>query len=193
MPGLTPNGLPPQRNDLMQHSGSDGDDSIPEQEKIEKQSTSIEQKYHDLQLAHENLQLVHNKLQLAHKSLGGELRRVQELDFKARKKYLAEPHGTVSQRFLDVFRMSTDWARDYFRININSFCLDDHELFKTHLGAVSWEGTDWTRKRELNVSHLVQAVVAEVLARRILLSSFAGCSSSFRHEFGQLYEEMRKG
>lgn len=197
MPGLTPNGLPPQRDvpEPMGHVGGDGDSirELEEIEKIERYPTPIEQKYRDLQLAHSNLQLAHNKLQLTHNSLGSELRRLQELDFNARKKDQAEPHGTISQRFLDVFRMSTDWARDYFRIHINLFCLDDHELFKKHLSAVSWEGTDWTRRRELNVSHLVQAVVAEVLARRILLSPFAGCPKSFRHEFGQLYEVMLKG
>lgn len=192
MPGLAPNSLPTQRDipEPMGHVGSDGMEEI---EKIERYPTPIELKHQDLQLAHSNLQLAHNKLQLAYNSLGSELRRLQELDFNARKKDQAEPHGTTSQRFLNVFRMSTDWARDYFKIHINLFCLDDHELFKKHLTAVSWEGTDWTKKRELNVSHLVQAVVAEVLARRILLSPFAGCPSSFRHEFGQLYEVMLKG
>lgn len=192
MPGFTPNaGLyPPQHNkpEPVQNLG----EGVQMPVKFETPPPSIEQQYQDLQLAHKNLQLEHNGLQQTHNNLKSEFRRLQESDFKARKKDQSEPHDTVSKRFLDVFRMSTDWARDYFKINIGSFSLDDHELFKRHLGAVSWS-SDWTRKRELNVSHLVQAVVADVLARRILLSPFAGCPRSFSHEVGQLYEAMLKG
>lgn len=181
MPGLTPNDLSPQGNT---EPVPNPEESEQKAVKFEIPSVSIEQQYHDLQLAHKNLQLEHNKLE-------SEFRRLQESEFKARKKDQAEPHESVSQKFLDVFRISTDWARDYFRIDIRSFCVDDHELFKMHLDAVSWE-SDLTRKRELNVSHLVQAVVADVLARRILLSPFAGCPRSFTHEVGQLYEAMLK-
>lgn len=192
MPGLTPNvGLySPQHNkaEPVQNLG----EGVQIPAKFETPPPSIEQQYQDLQLAHRNLQLEHNSLQQTHNNLKSEFRRLQESEFKARKKDQSEPHDTVSQRFLDVFRMSTDWARDYFKINIGYFSLDDHELFKKHLDAVCW-GSDWTRKKELNVSHLVQAVVADVLARRILLSPFAGCPHSFSHEVGQLYEAMLKG
>lgn len=189
MPGLTPNDLSPQENTepVLNPEESEQKAVI-----FEIPSVPIEQQYYDLQLAHRNLQLEHNGLLQTHNKLKSEFRRLQESEFKARKKDQAEPHESVSQQFLDVFRISTDWARDYFRIDIRSFCVDDHELFKMHLGAVTWE-SDLTRKRELNVSHLVQAVVADVLARRILLSPFAGCPRSFAHEVGQLYEAMLKG
>lgn len=189
MPGLTPNGLSPQENTEL---APNPEESEQKAVTFEIPFVSIEQQYHDLQVAHKNLQLEHNGLQQAHNKLKSEFRRLQESEFKARKKDQAEPHESVSQQFLDVFRISTGWARDYFKIDIRSFCVDDHELFKMHLSGVSWK-SDLTRKRELNVSHLVQAVVADVLARRILLSPFAGCPSSFTHEVGQLYEAMLKG
>lgn len=176
----TPNGLSSKGSGIkaVEHTESDGD-PIQKLAKIEKQYASTQKKYLDLLDDH--------------KKLRDELKRLQEQDFRARKKDQSEPHDVVSRQFLDVFRMSTDWARDYFKINIKSFHLDEHELFKEHLEKVLWGDSGWAGKSRFNVSHLVQAVVAEVLARRILLLPFGACPPSFKHDFGQLYEGMLEG
>lgn len=140
---------------------------------------TVEQRYHDLQLAHKRLQ--------------DELKRLQHQDFNARNKDEGQSHHVVSAQFLDVFRQSTDWARDYFKIPFTSFRIAEYELFMKNLDGVLCGGCDWSRKKKMNVSHLVQAVVADVLARRILLPQFAGCPGSARHEFCQMYDVMLKG
>lgn len=140
----------------------------------------IEQKYHDLQLAHKRLQQ--------------ELKQLQYEDFNnARDKNEGQSHYVVSAQFLDMFRMSTDWARDYFNIPFSVFRIDEHELFAKNLERVLCAGCEWPKKKKMNVSHLVQAVVAEILARRILLSQFVGCPTPARHVLGQIYDAMLEG
>lgn len=143
-------------------------------------ATPIEQKYHDLQLAHKRLQQ--------------ELKQLQHEDFNnARNKNEGQSHHVVSAKFLDMFRMSTDWARDYFKIPFSAFRIEEHELFAKNLERVLCAGCEWPKKKKMNVSHLVQAVVAEILARRILLSQFVGCPTSAQHVLGQIYDAMLEG
>lgn len=140
---------------------------------------AIEQMYHDLQLAHKQLQQ--------------ELKRLQRSDFNTRAKAEGKSHHNVSAQFLDMFQLSTVWARDYFKIPFGVFRIDEHELFAASLDRVLCGGCKWPKKKKMNVSHLVQAVVADILARRILLLQFAGCSPSTRHVLGQIYDAMLKG
>lgn len=140
---------------------------------------AIEQMYQDLQLAHKHLQQ--------------QLKRKQHEDFNAHAKDEGQSHQNVSDQFLDMFRLSTAWARDYFKIPFSEFRIDEHELFAASLERVLCGGCQWPKKKKMNVSHLVQAVVADILAQRILLLQFVGCSPSTRHVLGQIYDAMLKG
>lgn len=141
---------------------------------------AIEQMYHDLQLAHKQLQQ--------------ELKRLQHKDYNARARdEEGQSHYNVSGKFLDMFLLSQTWARDYFKIPFGVFRIDEHELFAASLDRVLCGGCKWPKKKKMNVSHLVQAVVADILARRILLLQFVGCSPSTRHVLDQIYDAMLKG
>lgn len=173
MPSLTSNGVSvPDRTDEDQLRSAEKPRNNPS-------SPTIEQKYHDLELAHKRLQQ--------------EVKQLQLKDFKARDKDEGQSHHAVSAQFLDIFQLSTDWAREYFKVPFSAFRIDEHELFAKNLDRVLCGGCHWSKKKKTNVSHLVQAVVAELLARRILLSQFAGCSKSAEHVLGQIYNTMLKG
>lgn len=174
MPSSTSNGL-------SVHSASTEAVIGTDEDKIRNaaNNSTIEQKYYDLQIAYKHLE--------------DELKRMQQEDFNARNNDEGQSHYVVSAQFVDVFRLSTDWARDYFKIPFSAFRIDEHELFMKNLDGVLCGGCHWPKKKKMNVSHLVQAIVAELLARRILLPQFSGCSESTRHEFGQIYDAMLKG
>lgn len=104
-----------------------------------------------------------------------------------------ESHITTSDRFFDVFQQSTAWARDYFKIPFHDFKIGNHKRFEKSLERVMCEGGSWANKKRMNVSHLVEAVVADLLVSRILQPQFAGCSESARHEFGRIFDVMLKG
>lgn len=158
-----------------------------------QQSTDVRDDYAGLKDAFDDLKIRFNDVQDDLRASREELKRLQEQDFIIRSQDGIESHDKVSQQFLNVFRMSTDWARDYFKIDCKSFCLDEHELFKQHLKGVLWDESTVIKKKKLNVRFLVQAVVADVIARRILLSPFGACASSIREDFSLFYEEMLKG
>lgn len=162
-------------------NGVSGEDTLSIMETTDSSPPpiTIEQMYHDLQLAHKQLQQ--------------ELKRLQYKDFNAHTKNDGPSHYNVSAQFLDMFRLSTAWARDYFKIPFGVFRIDEHELFAASLDRVLCGGCKWPKKKKMNVSHLVQAVVADILARRILLLQFVGCSPSTRQVLDQIYDAMLKG
>lgn len=161
--------------------GAVDEDKLRNAVKLQNNSSSpvFEQKYHDLLLVHKQLQQ--------------ELKRLQLRDFNARDKDEGQSHHVVSEKFFDTFQLSTNWARDYFKVPFNAFQIGEHELFAENLNRVLCGGCQWLNKKRMNVSHLVQAVVAEVLTRRILLAQFAGCPQSVKHVLGQIYDAQLKG
>lgn len=136
---------------------------------------------------------LYHDLLLAHKQLQQEMKQLQHKDFNARDKDEGQSHHAVSAQFLDTFQSSTDWARDYFKVPFSAFRIDEHKLFAENLDRVLCGRCRWANKKKMNVSHLVQAVVAEILARRIILAQFAGCPQSAKHVLGQIYDAKLKG
>jgi hypothetical protein len=111
----------------------------------------------------------------------------------ATKQQDIEPHEAISAQFESVFQRCEDWARRYFRIEIRDFPVEEFPLFAREVKLVLWKGVNWKYKKCFRVSHLVQAVLGNLLVRKIFECPFLGCVSDFRREFRNLYEIKLKG
>ena len=122
-----------------------------------------------------------------------DLREVQEREYAAAKLQDIESHEVVSAQFENLFRRCESWARRYFKLGVKDFRIEEFPLFAYELELVSWSDTNWKDKKYFKLSHLVQAVLGNILARKIFECPFAGCSRDFRREFRGLYEAKLRG
>ena len=122
-----------------------------------------------------------------------DLREVQEREYAATKQENIESHDVVSARFENLFRRCESWARRYFKLSVGDFRTEEFPHFAHELDLVSWSDTNWKGKKYFKLSHLVQAVLGNILARKVFKCPFAGCAREFRREFLDLFEVKLRG
>ena len=122
-----------------------------------------------------------------------DLREVQEREYAAAKQQDIESHEVVSAQFEKLFRRCESWARRYFKLGVGDFRIAEFPPFAHELDLVSWSDTNWKGKKYFKLSHLVQAVLGNILVRKVFECPFAGCSRDFRREFRGLYEFKLRG
>ena len=122
-----------------------------------------------------------------------DLREVQEREYAATKQENIESHEVVSARFENLFRRCESWARRYFKLGVKDFRIEEFPPFAQELELVLWSDTNWKDKKYFKLSHLVQAVLGNILVRKVFECPFAGCSRDFRREFLDLFEVKLRG
>ncbi|KAH0614800.1 uncharacterized protein H6S33_000436 [Morchella sextelata] len=157
----------------------------------------------------ENVEVQLQKLEAEKQELE---RKIQDLEKKVKKeedlKQLQEQESTkgkdddskslerIVQSLDAVFDSSIEWAREYFEIDVKGFKIDKFPQFKVELGWVTWNDS-WRTKDHLNVSHLVQAVVADRLAMEFFWPGahgkpFQGCEEGFQKSCNEIFQVMLK-
>lgn len=158
----------------------------------------------------ENVEVQFQKLEAEKQELE---RKIQDLEEKVKKeedlKQLQEQESAkdkdddskslerIVQSLDAVFDSSIEWAREYFEIGVKGFKIDKFPQFKVELGWVTWNDS-WRTKDHLNVSHLVQAVVADRLAMEFFWPGahgkpFQGCEEGFQKSCNEIFQVMLKG
>ncbi|KAG0633162.1 hypothetical protein HOY80DRAFT_913843 [Tuber brumale] len=117
-----------------------------------------------------------------------ELRQFQTQEYEKTKGVAREPHEAISSQFREVFRQCSDWARDYFKIKMADFDIRKFPEFKRELEEVSWGDSDWGSKELFKASHLVQAVLGNMICDQIFSSPFSGTPPDFYQHFQDMYE-----
>ncbi|KAG0124761.1 hypothetical protein HOY82DRAFT_673416 [Tuber indicum] len=117
-----------------------------------------------------------------------ELRQLQAQDYERSKGATGELHEAISSQFRKIFAQCSRWARDYFNIKMVDFDISKFPEFKRELEEVSWSNSDWGSKVLFNASHLVQAVLGNMICDQIFSSPFSGTPQGFRQEFQDMYE-----
>jgi len=117
-----------------------------------------------------------------------ELRKFQTQEYEKTKSAARESHEAISSQFREIFRQCSDWARDYFNIKIAEFDISKFPEFRKELEEVSWDNSDWGSKELFKASHLVQAVLGNMICRQIFLSPFSGTPPNFYRQFQDMYQ-----
>ncbi|PUU75809.1 hypothetical protein B9Z19DRAFT_1130733 [Tuber borchii] len=117
----------------------------------------------------------------------GELKRFQTQEYERSRGIARESHEAISSQFQEIFRRCSDWARDYFNIKIVDFHISKFPEFKRELEEVSWDNSDWSSKELFKASHLVQAVLGNMICREIFSSPFWGTPLDFHRQFEDMY------
>ena len=116
-----------------------------------------------------------------------ELKQFQTQEYEKTKGVARESHEAISSQFREIFRQCSDWAKDYFNIKIVDFDISKFPGFRKELEEVSWGNSDWGSKKLFKASHLVQAVLGNMICRRIFSSPFSGTPPDFHQQFEDLY------
>lgn len=177
---------------LRDHNGGDPPPTSISVKRVQ-QLEQVEKDYYDLQAEYHKLETKVQKLEDKLQTQRKELKRLQAADFASRKKTSVKSHDVISQSLDEIFSKSVDWSREYFKIDFRHFSIDEFPSLKKYMEWVSWEDSNWRAKKFLNVSHLVQAMIADLLATDILQWPFDGCEKGFLQHCGDLYEVMLNG
>ena len=117
-----------------------------------------------------------------------ELKQFQTQEYEKTRGVARESHEVISSQFREIFRQCADWARDYFNIKIVDFDIRRFPEFKRELEEVSWDSSDWGSKELFKASHLVQAVLGNMICRQIFSSPFSGTPPNFHRQFQDMYK-----
>ncbi|PWW74263.1 hypothetical protein C7212DRAFT_365280 [Tuber magnatum] len=117
-----------------------------------------------------------------------ELKKIQTQEYQKTRGVLRESHEAISSQFREIFRQCSDWAKDYFKIKMADFDIRKFPDFKKELEEVSWGSSDWGSKVHFKASHLVQAVLGNMICKRIFSSPFRGTPPEFYQQFQDMYE-----
>jgi len=117
-----------------------------------------------------------------------ELKQFQTQEHEKTRGVARESHEAISSQFQEIFRQCADWTRDYFNIRIVDFDISKFPEFKRELEEVSWNNSDWGSKELLKASHLVQAVLGNMICGRIFSYPFSGTPPNFYRQFQHMYE-----
>ena len=120
-------------------------------------------------------------------------RKNEERKYAATKKQDIESDEVVSAQFGNLFRRCRRWTWKYFKLSAADFRIEDFPLFARELELVSWVDTNWKDKKYIQVRHLVEAVLGNILVGMVFKCPFAGCARDFRHEFLDLFETKLRG
>ena len=117
-----------------------------------------------------------------------ELKQLQSQEYEKSRSAARESHEAISSQFREIFRQCADWARDNFNIKTVDFDISKFPEFKRELEEVSWDNSDWNSKKLFKVSHLVQAVLGNMICDRIFSSPFSGTPLDFYRQFQDMYD-----
>ena len=117
-----------------------------------------------------------------------ELKQFQTQEYEKTRGVARESHEAISSQFQEIFRQCAGWARDYFNIKIVDFDISKFPGFGKELEEVSWDNSDWGSKKLFKASHLVQAVLGNMICDRIFFSPFYGTPIDFYRQFQDMYE-----
>jgi len=117
-----------------------------------------------------------------------ELKKIQTREYETTRSAARESHEAISSQFREISRQCSDWAKDYFNIKIADFDLSKFPEFRKELEEVSWDNSDWGSKKLFKASHLVQAVLGNMICGRIFSSPFSGTPPEFYRQFQDMYE-----
>ena len=161
---------------------------------LQEEKIIIDGNFRKLSVENENYRRQNKELHSRVTQLEQDLRGVQEREYtKTKRKQGAESHEVVSAQFGGLFRRCESWARKYFKLGIEGFEVEIFPPFARELELVSWSETNWKAKKHFKVSHLVQAVLGNILARAVFECPFAGCTWGFHEEFRALFEAKIRG
>jgi len=117
-----------------------------------------------------------------------ELKQLQSHEYEKTKSAARESHEAISSQFREIFRQCSDWAKDYFNIKIVDFDISKFPGFGKELEEVSWGNSDWDSKELFKASHLVQAVLGNMICGRIFSSPFSETPLDFSRQFQDMYD-----
>ncbi|CUS11600.1 unnamed protein product [Tuber aestivum] len=162
---------------------------------LEKERENLSEANERLQHDNEGLRIKVKTLENIARELNGrldsqteELKNIQAQEYQKSKGVPRESHEAISSQFREIFRQCADWARDYFKIKMADFDVRGFPEFERELEEVSWSSSDWGNKVHFKASHLVQAVLGNMICEKILASPFYGTPQDFQELFQNLYK-----
>ena len=117
-----------------------------------------------------------------------ELKRFQTQEYEKIRGTARELHEDISSQFREIFRQYSDWAKNYFNIKIVDFDISKFPGIGKELEEVSWDNSDWGSKKLFKASHLVQAVLGNMICDRIFSSPISGTPPNFYPQFQDMYK-----
>ena len=126
-------------------------------------------------------------------NLRGQVEQMKAREYERGKRFPHPPHEHISYEFQHIYYLGSDWAKNFFTIQIRDFDISRFPAFGEQLKEVSWDNSDWGGMQHFNASHLVQAVLGNMICQGIFLSPFSGTPPAFRRAYQPMYDKMCAG
>ncbi|RPB00763.1 hypothetical protein L873DRAFT_1678963 [Choiromyces venosus 120613-1] len=117
-----------------------------------------------------------------------ELKQFQTQEYERTRSVVRESHEAISSQFQEMSQKCSNWARDYFKIKMIHFDVKKFPEFEEQLKLVSWDKSNWDSKALFNASHLVQAVLGNMVYDFMFSSPFCGTEGRFHDQFQDMYK-----